>query len=186
MTAKGIPMEPKRDFFLSRVVLLGLCFFILASGCAPVISKQLIMQAQKIDFDEIIKDPEAYIGKIVVLSGIILDSKNTKEGTLFEILQTPSGPSSRPGDMDESKGRFLGLYKGFLDVAVYRHGRELTLGGEITGTRVLQLGETEYAYPLVEVREIHLWPVEEEQPVYFYTPYVWYPWWYYPYPWPCR
>ena len=40
--------------------------------------------------------------------------------------------------MDKSKGRFLALYKGFLDVAVYRWGREVTIGGKITGKRVLQ------------------------------------------------
>jgi outer membrane lipoprotein len=179
-------MKSRKDIFLSSVMFLGLCLFMFASGCALVISKQLIMRSQDIDFDEIMKDPEAYTGKVVVLSGIILNSKNTKEGTLLEILQIPAGPSSWPGDMDESKGRFLGLYKGFLDVAVYRSGRELTLGVEITGTRVLQLEEIGYTYPLVEVREIHVWPVEKEEPVCFCPPYVWHPWWYYPYPWPCR
>ncbi|MBW2040379.1 MAG: Slp family lipoprotein [Deltaproteobacteria bacterium] len=179
-------MKSRQNILLGCVVCLGLCFFVFASGCAPVISKQLMTQAQRIGFDEIIKDPEAYTGKVAVLSGIILDSKNTKEGTLLEILQIPGDPSSRPKDVDKSKGRFLGLYKGFLDVAVYRRGREATIGGEITGKRVLPLGEIEYTYPFIEVKEIYLWPVEEKEPVYCYPPpYLWRPWWYYHYPWPC-
>ncbi|MBW2023760.1 MAG: Slp family lipoprotein [Deltaproteobacteria bacterium] len=40
--------------------------------------------------------------------------------------------------MDKSKGRFLALYKGFLDVAIYRRGREVTIGGKIIGKRVIQ------------------------------------------------
>ena len=56
--------------------------------------------------------------------------------------------------MDKSKGRFLALYKGFLDVAIYRRGREVTIGGKITGKRVLELGEIEYTYPFVEIKEI--------------------------------
>ena len=130
-------MRPKRSI-LAYGVCLWLCFCMLLSGCATVVSKQLLTQAQRIEFDEIIKDPDAYTGKVVVLSGIILDSKNSKEGTLLEVLQVPADSSLRPKDMDKSKGRFLALYKGFLDVAVYRRGREVTIGGKITGKRVLQ------------------------------------------------
>ncbi|MBW2023759.1 MAG: Slp family lipoprotein [Deltaproteobacteria bacterium] len=85
-------MKPKRST-LAYGVCLGLCFCVLLCGCATVVSKQLLTQAQRIEFDEIIKDPEVYAGKVVVLSGIILDSKNSKEGTLLEVLQVPADSS---------------------------------------------------------------------------------------------
>ncbi|MCD6306124.1 MAG: Slp family lipoprotein [Deltaproteobacteria bacterium] len=176
-------MKPKCNI-LAYGVCLGLFFCVLLSGCATVVSKQLLTQAQRIEFDEIIKDPDVYAGKVVVLSGIILDSKNSKEGTLLEVLQVPADSSLRPKDMDKSKGRFLALYKGFLDVAIYRRGREVTIGGKITGKRVLELGEIEYTYPFVEIKDIHLWPLEKKERIYYYPPpYLWHPWWYYYYPW---
>lgn len=169
---------------MDRKLWLVICWLIIGAGCAPVISQQLIAQAQKIPFDEIVKDPEAWKGNIVILSGIILDAKNTQEGTLMEILQTPADSSGKPKDMDKSKGRFMALHKGFLDVEVYRRGREITIGGEITGKKVLKIGKIDYTYPFIKVYEIHLWPIEKEERVYYYPePYWWHPWWYYRYPW---
>lgn len=170
---------------ISILACFTLCYLVILPGCAPVISKGLMNEAQKMGFDEILRDPDAQKGKIVILSGIILDSKNTKEGTMLEILQTPAEPSGRPRDIDESKGRFMALYKGFLDVAVYRRGREVTVGGEVIGKKKLPLGEISYIYPLIQAKELHLWPVEKEERIYCYPPpYWWHPWWYYPGPWP--
>jgi len=52
-------MKPKCNI-LAYGVCLGLCFCVLLSGCATVVSKQLLTQAQRIEFDEIIKDPDVY------------------------------------------------------------------------------------------------------------------------------
>jgi len=135
----------------------------------------------EITFKDVIKDPDAYEGRIVLISGIILGCKNTKEGTLIEILQKPADVEGRPKDVDESDGRFLALYDGYLDVAIYNRGREIVVAGEIKGKRVLPLGEIDYAYPLVSTKEIHLFKAKREERPYPY-PYWWYPpWWYYPY-----
>ena len=106
---------------------------------------------------------------------MIVSSKNAREGTLLEILQKPSDRRGKPKDVDESGGRFLALYQGYLDVAIYRPGRKVTIGGEISGKRVLPLGEINYTYPLITVKEIYLWPEEKEvNPRELYWPC---PWW---------
>jgi outer membrane lipoprotein len=96
-----------------------------------------------------------------------------------QILQKPVDLVGQPKDVDRSEGRFLALYNGFLDVAVYAKGREVTVAGEVKEKRVLPLGEIEYSYPLIHVRELHLWPDRsKEKPI--PPPYWNYPWWYAP------
>jgi len=173
---------------MRKVFYAIILLFFIPVGCAPIISKEIRKNvSDKLTFKEIIKNPEAYKGKIVLLSGIILGSKNTKEGTLIEILQKLADMEGRPKDVDESDGRFLALYDGYLDTAIYSRGREALVAGEIKGKRVLPLDEIEYAYPLVSIKEIHIFKVRKEERFYPYPyPHWWYsPWWYHPYwyPW---
>jgi len=160
-------------------LLLGTFLILALPACAPVISKELISRADKgLTFKEVKEDPESYRGRFVVWGGVIISSKNVKEGTVIEILQTSMDRQYKPIHKDQSEGRFLALYDGYLDVAVYASGREVTVAGEIKGKRTLPLGEMEYTYPLIAVKEISLWPKEEKQR-YYYDPYYPYPWWWY-------
>ncbi len=166
---------------------IALPLFFLMSGCAPVISKELRDQvAREITFREVREDPDAYKGKLVLWGGVIIGAKNVKEGTLIEVLQRPTDRSGRPKDVDESDGRFMALYDGYLDVAIYAQGRGVTVAGEVQGKRVQPLGEIEYQYPLIAIKEIDL--VKEERPspypYWWYAPYWYPPWWYYPYRYP--
>jgi outer membrane lipoprotein len=126
-------------------------------------------------FREVLNDPERYKDQMVILSGVIIETKNTKEGTLLTVLQRPAGFRGKPKDVDESEGRFLALDIRYLDVNVFAKGRVVTVGGEVQGKRVLPLDEIEYAYPLIYVKEIYLWPVVEKR---YYSPYYPYDhWW---------
>lgn len=96
------------------------------------------------------------------------------------MLQKPADTRGRPLDVDKSGGRFLALYPEYLDTAIYSKDREVTIAGKVLEKRVLPLDEIEYAYPLVLVKEIHLWrDIKEDRWGY---PYWYYPhWWRYPY-----
>ena len=171
-----------------RKIYCSLMFlFMISLGCAPLIFRELRREVSKdITFKEVIKDPDSYKGKILLLSGVILGSKNKKEGTLVEVLQKPADMHGRPKDVDDSAGRFLALYDGYLDAEIYSRGREVAVAGEIKGKRVLPLGETDYTYPLISIREIHLFKARAK-PTFYRCPYPywWYfPWWYGPYPYP--
>ena len=158
------------------VLLLSVC------GCTSVISEGLRREvSEEITFGQVMENPDAHKGKVIILSGIILDAKNVKEGTLMEILQKPARDNGRPKDDDSTEGRFLGLHPGFLDVAVYGYGREVTIGGEVTGKKSLPLGEIEYTYPVISIKEIYLWPprIRRRPPP---PPYRHYPRSYHPYP----
>ena len=162
---------------MKKISCLLMLFFLVSGGCAPIISKQLRREASRdITFKKVIKDPEIYKGKVVLLSGVILGSKNRKEGTMIEILQKPEDMEGRPKDVDESDGRFLALYDGYLDTAIYSRGREAIVAGEIKGKRTLPLGEIKYTYPLILIREIHLFKAKKEERFHHYP----YPYWRYP------
>ena len=163
-------------------IFVAYCLFSIA-GCAPVISKQLRGQvAKELTLSEVLKAPEAYKGKTVLWSGVIISSVNLKEGTMIEVLQKPADIQGKPKDVDESEGRFLALYTGYLDVAIYNGGRKVTVAGEVQGKKIQRLGEIDYTYPLISAKEIHLWPVEKKDRVYYPCPSWHYPRWYYPYP----
>jgi outer membrane lipoprotein len=162
------------------LIIMAYCLFSIA-GCAQVISKQLREQVAKdLTLSVVLKDPEAYKGETVLWSGVIISSVNLKEGTIIEVLQKPADTRGKPKDVDESEGRFLALYPGYLDVAIYNGGRKVTVAGEVHGKKIQRLGEIDYTYPLISAKEIHLWPVEKEDRVYYPCPYWPYPWWYGP------
>jgi len=180
----GICRGMEKKFYSARLVTF---LILIITGCAPVISKDIRDQvAQDLSFKEVLQDPEAYRGKMVLWGGVIIKAENQKEGTLIEVLQKPTDREGRPRDVDHSEGRFLALYDGFLDTAIYAREREVTIAGEIKEKRVLPLGDIQYAYPLILVRQLHLWPAERKERLYPYPhPYGPYPWWWYP-PYPYR
>jgi outer membrane lipoprotein len=170
---------------MKDIPCIVLSLFLFVSGCAPVISKELRTKvAREITLRELLQDPDLHKGKLVLWGGVIIGAKNVKQGTLIEVLQKPTDRRGRPRDVDQSDGRFMALYEGYLDPAIYSQGREVTVAGEVKGKRVLPLGEIEYAYPLISIKELYLWPPKVKERFYPY-PYWHYPWWYDPYwgPW---
>ncbi|HHT9110566.1 MAG TPA: Slp family lipoprotein [Candidatus Brocadiaceae bacterium] len=170
-------MIKERKYIVSAHILtFGIVLF-LTMGC-HVIPKQVREHANpSITFQELMKDPEKFKGQTVILSGVIIETTNTKEGTLIKVLQRPAGFRGQPKDTDETGGRFLALADQYLDPKVYAKDREVTIAGEVQGKRVLQTGEIEYTYPLIHIKEIYIWPVYKE----YNNPYpYYYPGFYHP------
>jgi outer membrane lipoprotein len=172
---------------LAGILLLGIGL----AGCVHIFSKDILNQVDsEISFEELLKDPGAYKGKMVLLGGVIVKTENKKEGTLLEIYQTEMDSYGRPINTDVSQGRFLALYEGFLDSEIYSKGRKITVAGVVDGEEVMKLGEIDYRYPYLSVQEIHVWE-EEQRYVYhyhhgyshdsvWYDPYYrYYPYWFY-------
>ena len=161
--------------------LISSLIFLLLPGCVYVISKDVRREVTRdLSLGEVIKDPNFYKGKVVLWGGVIIETKNLKEGTRVVVLEKDLNGWGRPKESNESKGRFIVLYPGYLDTAIYRKDREITVAGEITGQEVMHIDEIEYTYPILSPREIHLWR-EVRKAEYPYYPYPW--WWDYPY-WP--
>jgi outer membrane lipoprotein len=159
-------------------LLLSLTLLLLP-GCVYVISKEVRREVTRdLNLREVIKDPDAHKGKGVLWGGAIIECQNLKEGTRVVVLQKDLSTWGRPKETDKSQGRFIVLYPGYLDTAIYRRDREITVAGEVIGQEVLPIDEIEYTYPVLSPREIHLWR-EVRKAKYPYSPYPF--WWYHPY-----
>ncbi|OGP54485.1 MAG: hypothetical protein A2Y65_09260 [Deltaproteobacteria bacterium RBG_13_52_11] len=162
---------------MKRLLIFGMVLVFL-SGCAHAISRGVLKEVDReITFSALIKAPNAYQGRVVLLGGIIVTTINKQEGTLLEVYQTRLDREGRPTNTDRSEGRFLALYQGYLDSEIYSKGRKVTIAGTVQGEKVQLLGEIEYRYPYLITKEIHLW--EKEKPVQYerYPRDLWYdPW----------
>jgi outer membrane lipoprotein len=131
------------------------------AGCAAVISQETLKTVDKdIRFEQVLENPDAYRGKMVLLGGEIIKTENVPNKTVITVLQRSLGYNQKPDSEGESKGRFIVSTLDFLDPAIYRPRRKITVVGSVMGKEVRPLGELEYAYPVIEKKELHIWPVE--------------------------
>jgi len=131
------------------------------AGCAPVISQESLKTVeQEIRFDQVLENPDAYRGTVLLLGGEIIKTENMPNKTVIIVLQRPLGYRQEPASEGESKGRFIVSAPDFLDPAIYRPRRKITVVGSVMGKEVRPLGELEYAYPVIEKKELYIWPLE--------------------------
>lgn len=106
-------------------------------------------------------------GQAVLLSGIVLKAKRLDGMTEVEVLQLPLEADGRPtDDRRQSQGRFLARQTTFLDPAILATGPVVTVHGVVEGVveRPLEPGSDNYAYPIVVVQDLTIWPHELLQP----------------------
>ena len=151
------------------------CLLLGFISCAAPISKDLRMAAKKdLTFQEVFQHPDAYAGSIVIWGGKIIKTLNAQTGTEIIILESPLDYGEEPTVEEASRGRFIAKTPKFLDPAVYRRGRKITVAGQILGKETKALGKIQYTYPVIEIKEVHLWRKTK-----WYQPYSygWDPYW---------
>jgi len=129
------------------IVLASLLSFV---ACSSMISLQAqSLTDPELSYAQLASNPEAYMGKVVIIAGILIEAVNTREDTRLVLLQypDPANRRGRPQTDTSSGGRFLVLTPEYLETAIYRAGRALTVAGEVRGPRGLPGGETVYRYP---------------------------------------
>lgn len=129
-----------------------------AAGCGKPFPKDLLLKVeQNVSYQDYQDDPERYEGKLLLFGGEIVEAKNTESGAWIIVLQKPLTNEGRPKWTAESGGRFLILTKAFLDIDAFRRGRSLTVIGEVDGSKAMPFRDTEYWYPLLVAKQLHLW-----------------------------
>ncbi len=136
------------------VLLMGVSFIF---SCSHIISKDSrALVDETISHEALFANPDAYVGKTVILGGFIAKTTNTGDSTYIEVVQNPLDYRGRPRTRDHSYGRFLIFAEGFIDAAIFSPGRALSVAGEVLGTKTESLGKMRYAYLLIRSREIHI------------------------------
>lgn len=146
---------------IKKIVFVAGCL-ILLSACAPVISQTTMSTVDKsIAFPALQQNPDAYKGNVVLLGGQIITTTVKADETWIEVLEKPLDYDQRPSDADQSFGRFLVRFQGFLDPAIYASGRKLTVAGQVEGKVIRPIKEVNYTYPVLSAREHYLWKPED-------------------------
>lgn len=111
-----------------------------------------------ISFADLKRAPGEYIGRTVMIGGNVIRAKRTEAGTEVEILQLPT---EKEGTLTEerlrSEGRFLAVRDTFLDPASLPQGTPLTVIGTVKGETTRPLDESDYMYPILEIKHIIDW-----------------------------
>lgn len=153
-----LPATDYRLLFLMPVFAL-----ILVAGCAPVISQNILSTVDKnVAFQDIIKNPQTHIGKTVVFGGEIISVENLETTTVVEVLHEAINRRLKPVGAETSAGRFLAVFTGFKDPAVYSKGKLLTIAGIVKGVEAKKLGKMDYNYPVIEETGHYLWTRSRE------------------------
>jgi outer membrane lipoprotein len=155
-------------------------FLLLSLGaCTAAVSPQLMERVDRdLTYSSLSSRTDEAKGKIVLLGGTIVQTVPKPAQTEIEVVQKQIRSSGEPYLTDQSEGRFLVLVDHFLDPAIYRSGRDITVAGEFQGTVTRRLGEIDYPYPVIAGIELYLWKEPISAPVYPYH-YYW-RWWHYP------
>ncbi|RNC72681.1 MAG: hypothetical protein ED859_01595 [Desulfuromonadales bacterium] len=145
-----------------RSTLMVLLAALLCSCAGQVISRDSLLLANRdISFTRVREAPERFTGTYLLVGGAIAAVKNSAAGAELEILQLGLDSSDRPREKSGSEGRFLARSREFLDPLIYKQGRLVTLVGKVSGSVPRALEGVDYRYPVLEIRELHLWKPED-------------------------
>lgn len=111
-----------------------------------------------VSFADLKRASGEYVGRTVMIGGNVIKAKRTEAGTELEILQLPT---EKEGILTEerlrSEGRFLAVREQFLDPASLPPGTPITVIGTVKGETTRALDESDYTYPILEVKHIIDW-----------------------------
>lgn len=166
-----------------KQLLVTVAILLLISGCSSVPEKIRKAPPDSPSLTLVRQHPGTYEGNQVRWGGTIAEVQNLQDETRIVLVTRELSGDGEPRRLDRSEGRFIAIFKRFLDPAIYAVNRNLTVVGILRGTTEGQLGDMTYHYPLVQVEAYYLWPNPEPRCEYcdpFYDP--WYPWYPYNYP----
>jgi outer membrane lipoprotein len=152
---------------MSKTIALTAILSLVLFGCTSVLSNQVVQQADdKVSFQDLQKQPQRYRGAVVILGGQIVETLVKEGETRVQVLQLPLGTGQRPDITAPSQGRFIVIYKRFVDPLIYEKGRKITVAGAVEGSQPVVLNDGLLDVPVLLERETYLWKTEEYYPAY--------------------
>jgi outer membrane lipoprotein len=142
-------------------IQIGLFFallLILFPACFSPISRELRKEVRTdAAFPAVLRNPGDYAGAIVIWGGIVIWAQTLGGALEVTVLETPLRYPGIPAPAGESRGRFVARISKVSDPAIYDRGTPVTVAGVVTGVERRPLGETQYSYPVLAVRELQVW-----------------------------
>jgi outer membrane lipoprotein len=158
--------------FLSVALLL-----FMASACAVPAPMSAVRKDVREDLPlrAVLGNPSVHKGELVVWGGVILRSVKKEGLTDLYIEEQPFDFRGRPKERELSEGVFIGRGPELPDHEAYTAGRKVTIAGEIAGEELGTYNGEPYVYPVIRIKEIHLWK-EDSPPIRWNwgrVPYYW-------------
>lgn len=161
---------------MKLIRLIWLLLLPLLTGCVHPISEGLRNQVDPaLSINQILQSPNTYVGKKIVLGGMIVKTRNLEKVTEIEVVEKKLDSFGYPSFYDETRGRFLFRKQGYLEAEIFAKGRMVTGGGTLVKTKSGKIGEVEYEFPVIEAEELKLWDASSSG--YGYPPYGYGPYW---------
>ncbi len=151
----------------------------LTAGCASKPSSISLAEVDDVTLTQVRNDYAAYQDSLVRWGGVVTEVENRADETWIFLVSRALKNDEKPIIDGQSEGRFIASFSGFIDPLVYKRGRPLTVIGVVEGNTVLPIGEYEYNFPIVTVRDSHLWADPAKERVYYPPPYWYYDMHYY-------
>jgi outer membrane lipoprotein len=83
-------------------VWLAAAAALAVAGCATAISQETLKTVDKdIRFEQVLENPDAYRGKVVLLGGEIISTENVPNKTVITVLQRSLGYNQKPDSEGE-------------------------------------------------------------------------------------
>lgn len=139
--------------FLAAFLLLTA----LLTGCATTPDFDTSQVDRALTPQSVIAEAEASHGKIALWGGTILNTRNLEDTTQIEVLAYPLNSSHKPMLDSKPLGRFIIQHKGYLEPATYEQGLLISVLGSVAKNQKGKVGESEYTYPVINARQLHLW-----------------------------
>lgn len=130
----------------------------LLSACSSIPQKlQVSDDTLLTPFSDVRSIPTSNIGNNVRWGGVIASVTNNADNTMVEVVHFELNSSSRPKQINETKGRFKLYFSGLLDPVIYKEGKSITAVGVVGEPEHGKIGEHEYLFPVMKAQNIHLW-----------------------------
>jgi outer membrane lipoprotein len=167
-----------------RNLFILIIFLSTLGGCASNIPLEIRedIADSKIPINTAAADIDQYQGKKVRWGGTITAVENRENDTWIEVVGRELNSWGEPMLTDETEGRFLVRIEGFLDPAIYKVERGITVYGTIESRIVRQIDDHPYTYPLIKAQSYYLWSDYDRRRYYGYPYYPYHPYYYHYYP----
>lgn len=159
---------------LTRALPVSVALSLLLSACAvsPFNKVGLGQIDRTVSYTQAVQNPLAVRGHQVLFGGSIVSTQNFTDHTEITLLAYPLDKADRPITSAAPSGRFIVLHPGYLEGMHYAPGRLLSVRGTLQGVQVQPLGQNKYNYPLLDSRELYLWPADDMPPQGHFPPWL--------------
>ena len=105
---------------------------------------------------------QATQGAKVLWGGIIINQHQGAERAQLEILAYPLDSKQKPDVSKAPMGRYLAIKDDYLEITDFNQGRLITTIGTINDVQPGLVGQATLVYPIIEIKQIHLWPLQSQ------------------------